>query len=68
MAKKTTTVYRCSMCGNQDCADTRVVNIYEGLFLCTDCIQFINEKKEDALKIAETEKVNTQLKFQNRKK
>ena len=63
MAKKTTTVYRCSMCGNQDCADTRVVNIYEGLFLCTDCIQFINEKKEDALKIAETEKVNTQLKL-----
>lgn len=63
MAKKTTTVYRCSMCGNQDCADTRVVNIYEGLFLCTDCIQFINDKKEDALKIAETEKVNTQLKL-----
>lgn len=51
MAKKTTTTYRCSMCGQQDGADTRVVNIYEGLFLCTDCIQFINTKKEEALNL-----------------
>ena len=60
MAKKTT-AYRCSMCGNQDCADTRVVNIYEGLFLCTDCIQFINDKKDDALKLSDTTNGNKQL-------
>lgn len=40
----------CMMCGNHDSAATPVVPVLEGLTLCTDCIQFINEARDMALK------------------
>ncbi len=39
----------CSMCGRQDGADVKVVPIFDDLRLCTDCIDFIDSRKSEAL-------------------
>lgn len=36
----------CSMCGTTDSADVKVVNILEGLNLCTDCIRYIDQCRD----------------------
>ena len=40
----------CVMCGNVDSASTPVINVLEGLNLCTDCISFIDSARDDQLK------------------
>ncbi|MBQ1268423.1 MAG: ATP-dependent Clp protease ATP-binding subunit ClpX [Muribaculaceae bacterium] len=47
MAKKTTTF--CTMCGAPNSKENPVVNIYEGLYMCTECIAFIDGKRDEAL-------------------
>ena len=48
MAKKN--VLFCTMCGMPQSKDLTVVNIYEGLYLCDQCIKFINDKRDEAVK------------------
>ena len=48
MAKKN--VLFCTMCGMPQSKDLAVVNIYEGLYLCDQCIKFINDKRDEAVK------------------
>ena len=48
MAKKN--VLFCTMCGMPQSKDLTVVNIYEGLYLCDQCIKFINDKRDEAMK------------------
>ncbi|MBQ2439826.1 MAG: ATP-dependent Clp protease ATP-binding subunit ClpX [Muribaculaceae bacterium] len=48
MAKKN--VLFCTMCGMPQSKDLTVVNIYEGLYLCDQCIKFINNKRDEAVK------------------
>ena len=48
MAKKN--VLFCTMCGMPQSKDLTVVGIYEGLYLCDQCIKFINDKRDEALK------------------
>ena len=49
--------HNCSMCGASDTHETPVVQIFDQLYLCTDCIDFINGKREEAVKdMAATEK------------
>lgn len=38
------------MCGNVGSASTPVVKVLEGLTLCTDCIRFIDDARDDQLK------------------
>lgn len=57
MAKKSASNYSCSMCGSVDCVENPVVNIYEGLFFCTDCIKFITDKRDETLKERAKDKV-----------
>lgn len=40
----------CSMCGNNDSATVPVVKIFEGLNLCTDCINFIDQARDSQIK------------------
>ena len=40
---------RCSMCGVEDSASTPVVTVLDGLNLCTDCIQFIDDARDHHL-------------------
>ena len=41
----------CVMCGNEDSASTPVITVVQGLTLCTDCIDFIdNARKEQTRK------------------
>ena len=47
MAKKTTAF--CTMCGAPNSKENPVVNIYEGLYMCTECIAFIDGKRDEAL-------------------
>lgn len=47
MGKKVTAV--CTMCGIPDSVATPVVNIYEGLYLCAECIKFIDDKRDEEL-------------------
>ena len=48
MAKKN--VLFCTMCGMPQSKDLTVVGIYEGLYLCDQCIKFINDKRDEAVK------------------
>ena len=48
MAKKN--VLFCTMCGMPQSKDLTVVDIYEGLYLCDQCIKFINDKRDEAVK------------------
>ena len=48
MAKKN--VLFCTMCGMPQSKDLTVVGIYEGLYLCDQCIKFINNKRDEAVK------------------
>ncbi|MDE6247499.1 MAG: ATP-dependent Clp protease ATP-binding subunit ClpX [Muribaculaceae bacterium] len=48
MAKKET--LRCMMCGNTDSKQTPVIRIFDGLNLCTDCISYIDNARDTALK------------------
>lgn len=48
MAKKRD--IRCSMCGSEDSTATPVVSILPGLDLCTDCIKFIDQTRDEQLK------------------
>ena len=57
MAKKN--VLFCTMCGMPQSKDLTVVNIYEGLYLCDQCIKFINDKRDEAVKkVQEATKVD----------
>lgn len=40
----------CVMCGNVDTASTPVINILQGLTLCTDCIKFIDDARDEQIK------------------
>ena len=48
MAKKTST--RCTMCGQTATAANPVVAVLPGLDLCTECIQFIDEARDNQLR------------------
>lgn len=50
MAKKVAA--RCMMCGATDSKETPVVEIFDGLTLCTDCIDYIDRARDEALKKA----------------
>ncbi|MDE5773971.1 MAG: ATP-dependent Clp protease ATP-binding subunit ClpX [Muribaculaceae bacterium] len=47
MAKKVTA--RCMMCGNVDSKATPVISVIDGLTLCTDCIQYIDNARDHEL-------------------
>ncbi|MDE6008674.1 MAG: ATP-dependent Clp protease ATP-binding subunit ClpX, partial [Muribaculaceae bacterium] len=49
MAKKSTGLI-CSMCGSPDRPDNPVVQVFDGLNLCTDCIKFIEDARDSQLK------------------
>lgn len=40
----------CIMCGNPDSPSVPVISILNGLTLCTECIRFIDEARDDQLK------------------
>lgn len=40
----------CSMCGAVDSSSNPVVNVLDGLNLCTDCIKFIDDARDSQLK------------------
>ena len=40
----------CVMCGNVDSASTPVITVLQGLTLCTDCIRFIEQARDDQLR------------------
>ncbi len=44
--KKKGNGYTCMMCGRPDSPETPVVKVLEGLTLCTDCIQFIEQARD----------------------
>ena len=52
MAKKVTA--RCMMCGATDSAASPVVEVFDGLTLCTDCISYIDEARDRTLKARST--------------
>ena len=57
MAKKN--VLFCTMCGMPQSKDLTVVGIYEGLYFCDQCIKFINDKRDEAVKkVQEATKVD----------
>lgn len=56
MAKKIAA--RCMMCGNSDTKATPVVEVFDGLTLCTDCIDFINSARDRAIASNDNKKVN----------
>lgn len=49
MAKKKETPRRCMMCGAMETADTTVVQVFDGLTLCTDCISYIDTARDNAM-------------------
>ncbi len=49
----------CSMCGAVDSAANPVVNVLEGLNLCTDCIKFIDDTRDRQLKERTGKPANT---------
>ncbi|MDE5664002.1 MAG: ATP-dependent Clp protease ATP-binding subunit ClpX [Muribaculaceae bacterium] len=49
MAKKKETPKRCMMCGAMETADTTVVQVFDGLTLCTDCISYIDTARDSAM-------------------
>lgn len=58
MAKKVTA--RCMMCGSTDTKESPVVEVFDGLTLCTDCIAYIDRARDEALsKQAKSDPVNT---------
>lgn len=46
----------CSMCGTHDNSKNPVVNVLDGLNLCTDCIRFIDEARDSQLKERDAKK------------
>lgn len=50
----------CSMCGTRESASNPIVKVFEGLNLCTDCISFIDNARDEQLKkkTAKVEKVS----------
>ncbi len=48
MAKKTTA--RCMMCGASDSKSAPIVEVFDGLTLCTDCIDYIDRARDAAVK------------------
>ena len=46
----------CAICGNEDTVSTPVVPIFEGLNLCSDCIDFIDRSRDDHLNKKREEK------------
>ncbi|MDE6235885.1 MAG: ATP-dependent Clp protease ATP-binding subunit ClpX [Muribaculaceae bacterium] len=48
MAKKVTA--RCMMCGATDSKAAPIVEVFDGLTLCTDCIAYIDRARDEALK------------------
>lgn len=40
----------CSMCGTHDSGANPVVKVFDGLNLCTDCIKFIDDARDNQLK------------------
>ncbi len=46
----------CSMCGATDSSANPVVNILDGLNLCTDCIKYIDDARDMQLKTRTTKK------------
>lgn len=47
MAGKTT--HNCLMCGAPDSAENPVITVYQNLYLCTECIDYINSQKDAQL-------------------
>lgn len=48
MAKKSD--LRCGMCGKYDSAASPVIPVIEDLYLCTDCIKFIDDQRDTELR------------------
>lgn len=44
----------CSMCGTADSKSNPVVNVLDGLNLCTDCIKFIDDARDSQLRKSKT--------------
>lgn len=48
--KSNGSVTRCMMCGAPDSAHTPVVQVLDGLTLCTDCISYIDDARDSEIK------------------
>ncbi|MCH5217779.1 MAG: ATP-dependent Clp protease ATP-binding subunit ClpX [Muribaculaceae bacterium] len=57
MAKKKGEI--CIMCGNVDSKSVPVITVLDGLNLCTDCIRFIDQARDEQLKVAGPAKETT---------
>ena len=57
MAKKKDEI--CIMCGNVDSKSVPVITVLDGLNLCTDCIRFIDQARDEQLKVAGPAKEKT---------
>lgn len=58
MAKKQ--IRRCAMCGAEDCVATPVVDVLQGLSLCTNCIDYIDECRNNELLARQGEQTKEQ--------
>lgn len=47
MAKKST--HNCVMCGAADTPDNPVVTIFDNLYLCSECISYIDSRRDEAM-------------------
>lgn len=56
MASDRKTGVRCSMCGNFEAGNVKIVKVFEGLNLCTECIKYIEDARDDQLKSKKTPK------------
>lgn len=65
MAKKNSDL-RCSMCGAFDSASSPVVQVLEGLNLCTDCIGFIDHTRDMQLQLRGSKENKKQTKTLNK--
>ncbi|MDE7380856.1 MAG: ATP-dependent Clp protease ATP-binding subunit ClpX [Muribaculaceae bacterium] len=50
MAKNQSEDLRCALCGAYDSAHTTVVPVLEGLSLCTDCIDYIDSRRDESVR------------------
>ena len=48
MAKKIS--HKCGMCGAEDSAANPVVGIFDGLYLCTNCIEYIDGRRDEYIR------------------
>ncbi|MBD5370792.1 MAG: ATP-dependent Clp protease ATP-binding subunit ClpX [Bacteroides sp.] len=49
MAKKKSNDLRCMMCGTSEAQGATIVPVFDGLTLCTDCISYIDQARDNTL-------------------